>query len=356
MEEENKKQEEKIVAKPTKEQNNPKQKQNLKMLIFGVVGFLVIFVLGVVAVGLYRAYAKSATDSFTYTVANVLHLPAFKLGEKSVLYTAYVDDVKALRNLREYEKKNPTSANSQYANLTNEQITEQVIMRLVDNVLVSISAKTYGVSVTKADNDAAKTALLQNFSSTAEAEKEIKSRYGWDFDTYTKKVIYPYNLKGKLNQKIVGDTKLQKENLDLANKVLSDIKKGSDFAAMAKKYGSDNTKDVGGDLGWFGKNKMVKEFEDAAFKLKKGELSQNLVQTQFGYHIIKVTDKGKKKVKNADGKEVEEDQVRASHILFALPSINTYLDKLIRKSSFHLYLNVENPVKKFIEKTSAAKK
>ena len=79
-------------------------------------------------------------------------------------------------------------------------------------------------------------------------------------------------------------------DLDTANKVLDELKNGADFAELAEKYSTDTgTKDKGGDLGWFGRGRMVKEFEDAAFSLKVGEISQP-VKTQYGYHIIKVTD------------------------------------------------------------------
>jgi len=79
-------------------------------------------------------------------------------------------------------------------------------------------------------------------------------------------------------------------DLDTANEVLDKLNNSADFAELAKEYSTDTgTKDKGGDLGWFGRGRMVKEFEDAAFSLKVGEVSQP-VKTQYGYHIIKVTD------------------------------------------------------------------
>lgn len=76
----------------------------------------------------------------------------------------------------------------------------------------------------------------------------------------------------------------------LAKEILQRLEAGEKFEDLAAQYGTDSTKDTGGSLGTFGRGNMVKEFEDAAFALQPGEIS-DVVKTQFGYHIIKVTDK-----------------------------------------------------------------
>jgi peptidyl-prolyl cis-trans isomerase D len=76
-----------------------------------------------------------------------------------------------------------------------------------------------------------------------------------------------------------------------AEQVLKEVKAGGDFAALAKKYSQDESNaQQGGDLDYFGRGRMVSAFENAAFAMAPGEVS-DLVKTEFGYHIIKVTDR-----------------------------------------------------------------
>ncbi len=89
-----------------------------------------------------------------------------------------------------------------------------------------------------------------------------------------------------------------------AKKILERLKKGEDFAKIAKKSSIDpGSAKNGGDLGFFSAGQMVPEFEAVAIKLKPGEISEP-VKTKFGYHIIKVTDK---KI----GKSVEFEKVKS---------------------------------------------
>ncbi|MDW3196237.1 MAG: peptidylprolyl isomerase [Cytophagales bacterium] len=75
------------------------------------------------------------------------------------------------------------------------------------------------------------------------------------------------------------------------NQILRDIKNGTNFEEMARVHGTDGTRTRGGDLGWFGENSsFVQEFKDACFNFRGTGLLPSLVETSFGFHIIKVTE------------------------------------------------------------------
>ncbi|ENQ3110327.1 peptidylprolyl isomerase PrsA [Bacillus sp. GKis3/1] len=142
---------------------------------------------------------------------------------------------------------------------------------------------------------------------------EMKKQYGDQFDTLLKqqgikeetikngvraqlaqekaieKTITDKELKDNYKPEIKASHILVKDEAT-AKKVKEELGQGKSFEELAKQYSEDTgSKEKGGDLGFFGPGKMVKEFEEAAYKLKKDEVSEP-VKSQFGYHIIKVTD------------------------------------------------------------------
>jgi peptidyl-prolyl cis-trans isomerase C len=110
---------------------------------------------------------------------------------------------------------------------------------------------------------------------------------------------------------------------DEAKAVIADIKKGAAFDKLAKEKSTDKASGAeGGDLGWFKKSDMVKEFAEAAFALKKGELSEAPVKTQFGYHVILLEDR--RKAPPPSFEELSE-QIREE---LARETVTTMLDQL----------------------------
>jgi peptidyl-prolyl cis-trans isomerase D len=119
-------------------------------------------------------------------------------------------------------------------------------------------------------------------------DDELRQYYEQHKDEYT----LPERVKAQhILFKTQGKTPEEIEKIkEKARGVLERAKKGEDFSSLAKQYSEDSTAAAGGDLGDFGHGQMVPEFEKAAFSLGVGAIS-DLVQTQFGIHIIKVNSK-----------------------------------------------------------------
>lgn len=110
--------------------------------------------------------------------------------------------------------------------------------------------------------------------------------------------------------------------------VLAQAKNGEDFAELARKHSEDpGSGPAGGDLNWFMRGQMVPEFDSVVFSLKEGEIG-DLVETQFGYHIIKVTEKGKP----LQFEEIKNDLERMLRQQKAQTSVAAHLQTLKAKA------------------------
>ena len=120
-----------------------------------------------------------------------------------------------------------------------------------------------------------------------------------------------------------------------AERVLAEAVAGADFAELAREHSTGPSGPSGGDLGWFGRGRMVAPFEEAAFALDVGEIS-GIVETEYGYHIILVTDR-----KEAFEPELEDviDQVRADLVEEVLSDrLETWFDGVYEAAEFDILL------------------
>lgn len=139
-------------------------------------------------------------------------------------------------------------------------------------------------------------------SVTVEA-KEIREFYDQNQERYDEpEQVKASHILIRLQPQATAEEKAEKKKR--VDEILEKAKKkGANFETLATEHGEDPTKDRGGDLGYFTKGRMVKPFEDAVWTMKLGEVS-GVVETQFGFHIIKKTDHKKARKKPFD--EVKE--------------------------------------------------
>lgn len=323
-----------------------KQKSKMSPGVLVALGILSTVVLVfVIGVGIVVSQVHRVSNNPTINkVAQVLHLSAASVNGQKVLYADYIGDFNTL-------KKFYSAQGSDFPPVSDQDISDMTISRLVANKLIEQLAQKYNVTVVDADVDAKKQQLLSTFQDQAQVDAELQKNYGWTFDTYVQKVIRPLILEQKLQEAFASSTdatfeSFQQEEVHArhilfstegkddatvkkqAQSVLDRLKKGEDFEKLAKEFGSDGTKDVGGDLGWFHRGEMVPEFENAAFALQKGQLS-DLVKTQYGYHIMRVDDR-------RQGKDFV-----------------AYMDQQISTAKIDLFINIHNPFLELQNKMNA---
>jgi foldase protein PrsA len=241
------------------------------------------------------------------------------------------------------ESKAGDITKEEFYNKMKEQYGDQVLNQMIDEMVLEdkykvtdkeIDSEIEKIKEELGGEDAFKQALEQNGLTD---EKQLKERVKSMLlnekaategvkisDDEMKKVFEEkYKTEVQASHILVDDEKTAKE-------VQAKLKEGGDFAKLAEEYSKDpGSKSKGGDLGFFGKGAMVPEFEKAAFTLEKGETSE-LVKSDYGYHIIKVTDKRENKFE--DKKEQIEKELKQQK---AKP-ITEILDKLRKKADIKI--------------------
>jgi peptidyl-prolyl cis-trans isomerase C len=177
---------------------------------------------------------------------------------------------------------------------TPEARRNYLVTHLVDMILLSRAAEEQGLSGSddfKRRFAAMRTKLLAGLMLRQAAQKSVNEE--------AMHKVYDDAVKQMGDEQEVRARHILVETEDQAKAIEADLKKGADFAELAKQKSKDPAAADGGDLGYFTKDQMVPEFADVAFKLDKGQISDP-VKTAFGWHIIKVEDKRKKPVPTFD--------------------------------------------------------
>lgn len=168
--------------------------------------------------------------------------------------------------------------------------------------------------------------VLENTTVSPEEIKRYYDEHRSEFEQVKARHIL-FSLRQQAGQTTPPDKEKVRQK---ALQVLQRLRAGEDFATLAKEYSEDpGTKENGGDLGLFSRGRMVKEFEEAAFSLAPGQVS-DLVETTYGYHIIKVEEKRTAPLDNQTRMEIEQ-KVRAQ-------KVNTTLEDLKKRYAVKIAL------------------
>lgn len=192
----------------------------------------------------------------------------------------------------------------QLANLPDEQKRVAALSSIIDVKLLAADADKEGLK------DSADFKQRLAFLT----DRELHNAY---FKKHVVDAVTPDEVKARYEKEIAAITpedEIRARHIlvkteEEAKAIIKDLDAGKDFIEIAKEKSTDPNKSEGGDLGYFGKGRMVPEFEAAAFALEKGAYSKEPVKTQFGFHVIKIEDKRKQQPPALDQVEPQVRQL-----------------------------------------------
>jgi foldase protein PrsA len=193
-----------------------------------------------------------------------------------------------------------------------KQVGAQAVEQLITERLVDREASKANIEVTDADLNAEIDRIKANFPDDDTFNQQLMAA-GYTLEALKAQLVSQVKLTKLVEPQVeLTDADLQTyydqnkasyetpeqvrashilvETREEAEEILTKIKGGSDFAELAKEHSKDGSAAQGGDLNYFGKGQMVPAFEEAAFALEVGGVS-DIVESQYGFHIIKLTDK-----------------------------------------------------------------
>ena len=229
----------------------------------------------------------------------------------------------------------------------NPQQKEIILRQLIQSIVVSELASKNGFD-SKPDVKEQLDVIKMNFLANEYLKREVASKATVSGDDM--KAFYDANQADFKTSEMVrarhilikidptAPPQYKEKAKEKADGILKMIKEGDDFAELATELSDDpGSKTKGGDLGFFQRGRMVKQFEDVAFSLKPGEISA-VVETQYGYHIIKVEEKKSPSVEPFDTVKEKINQKLLQERMKT--KVNEFIDKAMQDAKVELHPEV----------------
>ena len=296
--------------------------------VYGLGGLFVLVLL----IGVVLAYRMPDKMPVVPKVLSFLRAPAAIVDGTIISWRDIQIDVDALSD---YITRNKVPMN-----LTQDQLRQRVIHRLMYAVIADASLQKQGIVIDSAKIDAALKEIVATVGSEENLKKQIETQYGWTFEQYKTRVIRSMVVLQELQKKHDADAVKSGDGARRAEDLLAQIKSGKDFAEVARASSDDSSASDGGELGFISRGMTVPDFEKALFSLKKGEVS-GVVKSEFGYHIIQAEELKTVKEKG----KPDEVQIRARHILVKNPSIKDAIENELARVRVWQFMHTAIPAK-----------
>ncbi|MDE3059766.1 MAG: peptidylprolyl isomerase [Pseudomonadota bacterium] len=278
----------------------------------------------VTALATFPALAEEAKTDAPATSATAPAAPAPSAKDYTIVRVGG-DEIKNSEVLDIWKGLFPTGAAPDF-NTFDENIRQNVLRGIVSERLIYAEAVKAGTDknedVKKRLAEMQKQVVIQSFM-----EGKAKDLVTDD----QLRAAYAEKVNATKGQEEIKARHILVANEDEARKLRAELKKGADFEKLAREKSADKgSGSNGGELGWFTKDKMVPEFADAAFKLKKGDISEP-VKSPFGWHIIQVEDR--RPVQPASFEDMK-DSLRSE---LAGKAVQGYVEGLLKKADIKYY-------------------
>ncbi|MDP3970302.1 MAG: peptidylprolyl isomerase [bacterium] len=332
------------ATKPTHAKTDLKTEKNTtnavnkmrKMIIVGVVVVVVLIILPFAYTAL-SLYSFNTENNLTDFIVDKTPYPIATVNGEWLEFRDYKESyANAIRTAEQFAE-DPYFAEQVGVLPTNQEIAKLELDRLINTIILEQEAEKFDLVVSDDDIDTTyqDTIVTQAGGDEAVIEQTLDELYGWTVEEFKVQVVRELVLREKLGEylrendsdTVAGEAKQQIE--DIKGQLDEDPTK---FAELAQRFSQDGSASNGGELGFFTKGMMVPEFEAAAFALTEvGEVS-DIVETDFGFHVIQLIER-----KDATGEE--EEQINVRHILIPV-SIDAYLEQQLEAATVKKFIDV----------------
>lgn len=317
-----------IAASPTSSAASAPSRRMRHSRILTVVLIVIVAIALLIAGAYWMIYRSPQENAVKTTLKQSLPFPVARVDEEWILLRVFEENVNTQAAFIQRQAQEQPEAGEPPSL---QEIRTAELGYMTNQVLMKHLAAARGVAVTSTEVDAYFTeTILPQASSEEEVRAVLLENYGWTLADFKEKVVTDAVLKTKLYKAVQEDPALETATRTKAEEVYAEVlKTDRQFSELAQEYSDDpGSAAQGGMLGFFGTGEMVPEFEAAAFALQIGEVSQP-VKTQYGYHIIKVTDRD-----DAAG------TVEARHILIAFTTFDELLEEYKKAAQISTWMPV----------------
>lgn len=305
----------------------PLQQSKHRIAIISTIIISVVLLL-FLAVSWYLLYQRQSIGDFAYRVSQIIPFPVARVDGEFVRYEEYLFELR--QNVHYLVNQENVDFNTPEGQSQLAGYKQQALDKVLDTAVIRQLAKEHGISVSEQEIEE-QINLIRSSGGIGDAtqtlEDTLQDFYGWDLSDL-KRVIKAQLLKQKLVPIFDMTAKPR------AEAVLNDISRGADFAKAAAQHSNDEfTKNNGGQFGYIFRSNtdIPPQIVERAFSLAEGETSGELVETLFGYHIVKTL------------KYRGDDEALVAHILFRFEDASVFINERKTIVDVARYITLPDP-------------